>query len=402
MALKAQGLTTRKVASITEPGMYGDGNGLYLLVGPTGAKSWVYRFQLRGRRRDMGLGPVDLITLAEARAKAHDCRRMVYEGRDPIEARRGEEARQRTVPTLLEAVRAHVQAKAPALSKARVTLLEGLARRYVEPSPPAGKLVDTVDTSDVLAMVSPIWTEKTTSAVILRLTIEGALDQAKVEGHRQGDNPARWKGHLDKILPSPRKVAPPKHHGAVPWRDMPDLWRKLADLGTPGARALQFLVLTAGRRNEIREMVWTEVDMDARTWTVPAGRMKSDREHRVPLSPAAVVLLERQQAEPVGADGRVWPIGTDAMKTALTRAGWPGATVHGMRSAFRTWASEETSAPHEVCEAALAHVTGDEVVRSYQRGDLFERRRHLMDQWAAYVAGEGAARVVPLRREAGR
>jgi len=400
MARKAQGLTTRKVASISEPGMYGDGNGLYLLVGPTGAKSWVYRFQLRGRRRDMGLGPVALITLAEARAKAHDCRRMVYEGRDPIEARRGEEARQRTVPTLLEAVRAHIEGKRPALSKARATLLDGLSRRYVEPSPPASKLVDAVDTSDVLAILSPLWNEKTTSAVILRGLIEGAVDQAKVEGHRHGDNPARWKGHLDKILPSPRKVAPPKHHEAVPWQDMPTVWAKLDAVQGIGAAPLRLLILTAARRAEVLGMDWAEVDLDAAVWRIPAGRMKSGREHRVPLSPPAVALLERQRAEATGTDGKVWPIGADAMKTALTRAGWPGATVHGMRSAFRAWASEQTSAPHEVCEAALAHVTGDEVVRSYQRGDLFERRRHLMDQWAGYVTGEGAARVVPMKREA--
>lgn len=404
MPRDAAGLTARKVETVREPGMYADGGGLYLQVTATGGKTWIYRFQIAGKRREMGLGSLAVLTLAAAREKALEARRDVQSGIDPIEARKASTARAALEAARLmtfedaatEYVRTHRAGWRNAKHAAQWT---STLRTYAYPI--LGKLpIADVDTGLVVKVLSPIWTEKPETAGRVRGRVESILDWARVQGHRTGENPARWRGHLDHILPSRRKVARPGHHASMAYGDVPKFFLRLQAHDGLGARALELAILTAGRTGEVLGARWDEIDFDRATWTVPADRMKAGREHRVPLSAPALALLRKLEAIRTGdflfpgnRPGK--PLSNMSMAMVLRRMKMD-CTPHGFRASFRTWAAEMTAFPEPVVEMALAHTIEDKVVAAYQRGDLFDRRAKLMDAWAGYCAG--AAKVVPLRK----
>jgi len=410
MRLGKPRLTARRVATETKPGLHADGGGLYLQVSKSGAKSWSFRFTLDGRARQMGLGSVQDMTLAQAREEAAECRRLVRDKRDPIEARKAEHAQRRAeeakAVTFQDVAERYIAAHEAAWrnAKHRQQWRNTLAT-YAYPV--LGKLpVAEVTTDLVLQVLQPIWTAKPETATRLRQRIEKVLDYAKARELRQGENPARWRGHLDNLLPERRKVASVRHHAALPWPELPAFMAELRQREAVAARALEFAILTSARTGEVIGATWNEIDMQAKVWTVPAARIKAGKEHRVPLSPRALEILDEMRL--FGTDGYVFPgqrrgrpLSNMAFLMLLKRMGRPDLTAHGFRSTFRTWASEATGYPHEVCEAALAHAIPDAVERAYRRGDLFDKRRRLMAEWADFCArpaeAEGEGAVVPLR-----
>jgi len=409
MAKRAAGLTALKVEKAKKPGYLADGGGLYLQVTASGAKSWVYRYQIAGRRRDMGLGSVADVSLAKAREKAAEARALVKAGTDPLEARKA-------------------AAEAAEAAKARSVTFNELARQFLESheagwrnakhrqqwqntlatyaAPIIGALpIGEVQTHHVLSIIGPLWAEKTETASRLRGRIEVILDAAKVQGLRSDENPARWRGHLERLLPAKAKVSRAGHHEAMPYKDLPAWWPRLQVADGIAARCLEWVILTACRSGEARLATWAEIDLDAETWVIPADRMKAGREHRIPLSGPALAVLRKIGAIrcgdlvfPGARGGR--PL-SDMSVTAVLRRMDLEAVPHGFRSSFRTWAAEQTTYPAEVAEAALAHVAGDKVVQAYQRGDMIEIRRRLMADWAAFVTTPpAAADVLPIRRRA--
>lgn len=383
-----QALNSRKVAT-AKPGKYSDGRGLTLIVAPTGSRKWVLRFQWQGKPREMGLGAAEAANLALAREKATAARLLIAKGIDPIAARQKDK-----VPTFGECADEYIAAKASEWRNEKhkaqwtMTLTEYAA-------PLRGRAVDTIDTAAVLSVLSPIWQEKLETASRLRGRIEHVLDAARAAGHRMGENPARWRGHLDKLLPKRAKLSR-GHHAAMPYVQVPAFISSLRERDAMAARALQFAILTASRTGEVIGAKWSEIDLDAKVWTVPAARMKATREHRVPLPEAAVQLLQplsRNRAGEFVFPGQATGSGLSnlAMDMLLRRMKVENATVHGFRSSFRDWAGNETSFPREVAEAALAHVVGDATERAYRRGDALEKRRALMEAWADYCGSINVA-----------
>ena len=407
MPKKAAGLTARQVQTVKTPGMFADGNGLYLQVTPTGGKTWIFRYQIAGRRREMGIGPLSAYSLADARERAAAARRLVIEGADPIEQRAQQEAAialtAARAMTFRECAEAFIDTNRARWSNAKhaaqwTATLETYAYPVIGDLPIAG-----IDTTLVLKVVEPIWRTKTETASRVRGRIEAVLDYAKVRGYRDGDNPARWKGHLHMILPAKGAVAPVEHHASIAYADMPAFWPRLQVQDGLGARALELCILTACRSGEVLGARWDEVDIDRQIWTIPAERMKAGAEHRVPLTEPAVALLLKmasiRRGDFVFEGQSNRPLSNMAMAMVLRRMGID-ATPHGFRSTFRTWTAECTLAPHEVAEAALAHTIGDRVVAAYQRGDLFEKRRKLMEGWALFCTTPTATgNVVPLARK---
>jgi integrase len=385
-------LSARRVATTTEPGLYGDGHGLWLQVGPAGGKSWSFRYQLNRRARQMGLGPVDLVSLAEARDLGRDARRLLLKGIDPIEDRRAKRQTAQTgdtkAITFRDCAERYIAAHEPAWrnEKHRAQWSSTLAA-YVYPS--LGDLpVATVDTAAVMRVLQPIWSAKPETAGRVRGRIEAVLDRAAVLGNRGADNPARWRGHLDKLLPARRNIRRVRHHAAMPYRELPAFLTELRSQPATSARALEFAILIAARTGEVLGARWAEIDLDSALWTVPAERMKGHRTHRVPLCPAAVVLLGALPSEGdyvFSGARRGRPLSQMAMAMLLRRMGRADVTVHGFRSSFRDWAAEVAHAPREVAEAALAHAIGSEVEAAYQRGDMLERRRSLMEAWSRFL-----------------
>jgi integrase len=410
-------LTALKVEKAKEAGMYADGGGLYLRVTPEGTKNWVLRFMLDRRPRWMGLGPLTLYGLQEARAKALDARRKRHEGIDPIEARRAEWARQR-----LDAAKAVTfkQCAETYIASHRAGWRNGKhagqwsATLSTYAYPIIGALpVQAVDTGLVLKVLEPIWTAKPETAGRLRGRLESILDSAKVRGYRDGENPARWRGHLDKLLPARAKVRQVEHHAALPYAELPAFLASLREQEGIAARALEFAILTAGRTGEVIGARWSEIDLLDKVWTVPAARMKAHREHRVPLSARALAILGEMQAARHGDAGDAYvfpggksgkPLSNMAFLMLLRRMGRGDLTAHGFRATFKTWASERTSFQNEIVETALAHVIGGKVEQAYRRGDLFEKRRRLMQQWAMFCTAtpkqEAQDNVTPLRQKA--
>ena len=380
-------LSARKVATAA-PGIYPDGGGLYLCVARSGAKTWVYRFSWRGRRPEMGLGALgDGVGLAEARAARDEARRVLRSGSNPIEARREAARIDARKPTFGEIADALLAAKSlewrneKHRDQWRISLTALAA-------PLRSRPVDEIDTAAVLSVLTPVWQAKPETGNRLRQQIEAVLDAAKAQGHRAGDNPAAWRGHLSHLLPKRGKLAR-GHHAAMAYADVPAFVEKLREIDTIAARALEFAILTAGRSGEIYGARWPEIDLAAKVWTIPAERMKAGREHRVPLCERAAEILERLFAAKISAfvfpgQRRGRPLSHVAMAKVIERMGVEGATVHGFRSAFRDWAGNETHFPREVAEAALAHVVGDSAEQAYRRGDALEKRRALMAAWAAY------------------
>lgn len=398
MPKKAAGLTARKVETIKTPGLFADGNGLYLQVTATGAKTWIFRFSLGGKRRDMGLGSSTVVSLAEARQKALDAKKLVTGGEDPLDARKAQAAvlalEAAKAMTFKECATAYIDSMRAGWKNVKhggqwTSTLETYAYPSIGELPISG-----IDTGLVLKVLEPIWTTKTETASRVRGRIESVLDYAKVRGYRSGENPARWKGHLDLILPAKAAVAKVEHHASVPYAAMPAFWPRLQAHDGMGARALEFAILTATRTGEVLGATWTEIDMDAKVWTIPGERMKAGAVHRVPLPDPALALLRKMAAIRVKGCELVFrgqlagkPLSNMAMAMVLRRMK-VDATPHGFRSTFRTWVAEQTRFPHDVAEAALAHTQGDRVVAAYQRGDLFDKRRELMTEWAKYCEGE--------------
>jgi integrase len=408
MARGEKKLTPLKVSAIKEPGMYGDGLGLWLQVSPTKTKSWVFRFMLNGKSREMGLGSIHTFSLAEAREKARECRQLLAEGVDPIEARNAKRTQTKLdaakVMTFDECAKAYIEAHRAGWSNAKhvyqweKTLLKD-AGAILGPIPVQG-----VDTSLVLKVLEPVWYTKNETANRLRGRIESVLDWAKTRGLREGDNPARWKGHIDNLLPAPSKIQKVEHHAALPYVEMGEFMAQLRTQEGIGALALEFLILTAARTGEVIGAEWEEFDLDTEIWTVPPTRMKAKKEHRVPLSPRALVIVKTLKVENDG--GFVFPgaragkpLSNMAMLALLRRMGRGDLTSHGFRSTFKDWCAECTAFANEISEAALAHVIENKVEKAYRRGDLFEKRRLMMNDWAKHCEKTGiAGAVIPIRK----
>lgn len=349
----------------------------------------------------MGLGPVDTVSLAGAREAAAEARKLVRESIDPVTKRRTDRIRAEGILTFRECAEAFIQAheKGWKNSKHRQQWRNTL-QTYVYPvfgDLPAGE----VDTVHVLRVLEPIWHRKTETASRLRGRIERVLDWAKVRGYREGENPARWRGHMDALLPAKGRVQTVRHHPALPWQDMPQFMMDLRQRNGVAACALEFAILTAARSGEVRGARWEELDIEARTWIVPAERMKGRRTHRVPLSDAALAIIScmpRLMSSPyIFAGARGGELSDMALTAVLRRMGVE-VTVHGFRSTFRDWAAEATAFPREVAEEALAHILANKVEAAYRRSDLFDKRRRLMEAWAAFCASpSNSAEIVPIR-----
>jgi integrase len=401
-------LTAPKVKSASKPGLYGDGGGLYLNVGATGGKSWIFRFMLNGRSREMGLGPLNTIGLAEARERALAARRLRLDGIDPLDAKR--EKRKALAAavsvTFRHAAEAYMKDNSAAWRNAKHTWQWAQTMQALV-YPTIGNLpVASIDTGHVTVVLKPIWTSKTETASRVRGRIETVLDYAKANGWRTGDNPARWRGHLQNLLPARKKITTVAHHAALPWRDMGAFMAELANQDGLPALALQFTVLTAARSGETLGARWSEIDLRNGVWTVPASRMKAQREHKVPLSSAAIEVLQAAATLQQSSDAAVFPgrdpskgLNSLAMLAVLRRMNRADLTVHGFRSTFSDWAAETTGYQREVVEQALAHTIESKVEAAYRRGDLFEKRRRLMADWAEFCGQRDAfdGNVVGIR-----
>jgi integrase len=399
-------LSARFVETVRDPGKYFDGHGLLLRVAKNGAKQWVQRITIRGKRCELGLGSPPAVPLSEARRVALENRGKAMLGGDPLAEKRA--ARDRM--TFAEAVGRYAEVRLKEIKNEKDrkrwrTLFEvyaypNLSRLYVS----------DITVQDVLRVLQPIWQEKTETAKRLRAQVESVLSWATVAGYRAGDNPARWKGNLSEILPKPSRVAKAQNQPALARSDVKQWWTNLAEREGMAAKALQFLTLTASRSGEVRGMTWDEVDLSDRIWSIPSSRMKNGREHRVPLAHEAVDLLESLPRMEIGTlvffaprGGQLSDMSISAvmrrMQETENKAGRPGfmdprskrpAVPHGLRSTFRQWAAEQGYA-RDMAEIALAHWIGSEVERTYQRSDMIERRRAMMAGWAAFLRGEESA-----------
>ena len=425
MPKRATPLTAAKVRT-APAGMYVDGDGLMLLVRPNGARFWLIRYSINGKRREAGLGRAGEgkadVTLAQARDKAAAWRRLLRAGIDPLAQREAEEA----------------QRKAQAVAQAAAAVAEAMTFRTVAgyylaaheagwrntkhrqqwentlttyAYPHFGDVaVGDLDTGHIMAALEPMWRDKPETASRVRGRIEAVLDYAKSRGWRDGENPARWRGHIANLLPKRSKVAAVKHHPALPWRDIGPFMAKLREqeADSAAAIALRFTILTATRTNEALGARWAEIDMAEAVWTIPAERMKAGQEHRIPLTADALALLKQaaKLRATTDADAYVFPgqrkkrpLSNMAMAMLLRRMDRADLTVHGFRSTFRDWAAEATAFDRETAEAALAHGVRDKVEAAYRRGDLFDKRRRLMEAWAEHCANPAppAATVTTMR-----
>jgi integrase len=387
VARKIARLTALAIKRAKQRGLYHDGGGLYLQIATNGSRSWIFRYGAQGRRH-FGLGPLHTVTLAEAREKARQCRQRLLDGVDPIAERQARKAAAR-----LEAAKAIDFATAAetyitdhhSAWKAEKNRQQWRSTLATYAHPIIGKLpVAAIDTALVLRCLQPIWHEKPETASRVRMRIERVLGWATAHGYRSGDNSARWRGHLDNLLPAHGKIAPVQHHAALPYAEVPAFIRELHERdGDAAAAALEFLILSATRTAETLGAEWSELDLRARVWTISARRTKSGREHRVPLSSRALEILKGLPRK----GERPFPLSNNALLLLLKRMGRAGITAHGFRSSFRDWAAETHDAERDVVEMALAHSIADKTEAAYRRGDLFEKRRKLMNDWASFCGG---------------
>jgi integrase len=374
-----------------------DGGGLWLHVTPDGAY-WFFRYG----KKVMSLGPTHARTLVEARARAKACRALVADGRDPKTEREAiraaakvEGARAVTVTQAIDRYFANHSGKWRSEKHAK----EWRSTLATYADPVIGKLpVAAIDTTLILKVIEPIWQAKTITASRIRQRLETVLDFARVREWRSGDNPARWKGHLDHILPKPRELAPVRNYAAMPYAGLPAFMRRLRAIDSVAARCLEFLILTAARNKEARRARWSQIDGDV--WKCPPEEMKRGREHQVPLSEAALALIERMHGkDPTFVfPGRGGPIGDTALGEVLIDMGVSDVTVHGFRSSFRDWVGEETEFARELAEMALSHRVGDDTEEAYRRGEMLKRRRKVMESWARFCAGSERSNVVDLKK----
>lgn len=403
----AKELGALAVGKLTAPGLHFVGvvPGLALQVTASGARSWTLRVVIAGKRRDMGLGGYPEVTLANARDKAREARELIRQGVDPIQRQQAAQSAMRAAVaealTFKDCAEKYIKAHRAGWKNAKhaqqwENTLEQHAHPVLGPV-----LVRDVKLPQVLAVLEPIWTTTNETAVRLRGRMELVLDWAAARGLRDGLNPARWRGHLDKLLPKPSKVNNREHHSALPASEVGGFMVRLRAADGIGARALEFAILTAARSGEVRGATWAEVDCDAAIWTVPAERMKAGKEHRVPLSAEALTLLAALPK--MAATELVFPaprggLLSDMTLAAVLRRMKVPAVPHGFRSTFRDWASERTNYPREAAEMALAHAIGDKVEAAYRRGDLFEKRRMMMADWARFLAApETQAKVIDMQ-----
>jgi integrase len=386
-------------------GYHSDGAGLYLLIGRTGAKSWVFRYRISGRLREMGLGPLHTVSLAEAREKARACRNLRLDGADPIETKRA--ARQQLqleaakAMSFADCAKAYIKTHSAGWKNSKhAAQWSSTLETYVYPA--LGSLpVQVIDVGLVMKVIEPIWSTKPETASRVRGRVESVLDWATARGYRQGENPARWRGHLENLLPKKTKVRRVEHHAALPYDELAEFMGELRQQEGIAARALEFTILAASRTSETLGSEWPEVNFGERLWTIPASRMKAGKEHRVPLCDRAVEILEEMQALRQGAfifpGGKARrPLSNMAFLMLLRRMGRGDLTAHGFRSTFSDWAAEQTNFPPEVREMALAHAVSDKVEAAYRRGDLFAKRRQVMDAWANFATSPRGDNVVPI------
>jgi integrase len=397
LARQLHRLAPRAAITTATAGRYADGGGLYLVVAPSGSRKWVFRFRWKGRLSDMGLGSASVVPLSRARERAAEARLKIAEGNNPLAAKRAA----RSIPTfgvfaddLVESVKSQWRNE-----KHQKQFQSTLERHAADLRP---LRLDEIETAHVLDALKPIWTSNPETASRVRGRIERVLDAAKAKGYRSGENPARWKGHLDQLLPK-RAQLTRGHHAALPFPGVPAFIQDLRSRPGMSALALEFTILTAARSGEVRGATWREIDLEKGVWTVPADRMKAGREHRVPLSRRAVEILD-QVALLAGDDPEAYlfpgpkggrtSLSDAAFSALLKRMGKDGVlTPHGFRSSFRDWAGETTTFPREVAEMCLAHAVGDMTERAYRRGDALSKRRELIDAWSLYCEG-GASKPV--------
>ena len=392
-----QRLTPLEVKNLKQPGFYPDGDGLYLKVTAKGNKTWHFRFKLAKKPREMGLGPYPGVSLKQARSNAEEARLLIRKGQDPIEQRKTVRAaeRARGVPTFELFAGEYIEAHAGEWRNAKHRQQwENTLATYAHPV--IGNLpVDAITLDHILKILEPIWSTKTETASRVRQRIENVLDAAIAKGLRTAANPARWKGNLKHLLAAPEKTKAVTHHPALPYAELPDFIDALQRVEGLAAKALFFTILTASRTNEVLQAHWPELDFDAALWTIPGARMKAGREHRVPLSEAALAILQplyecREQDDSYVFPGMKpnKPLSSMSMLMTLRRM-QKGLTVHGFRSTFRDWCAEETHFHPDIAEAALAHVINNKARAAYERGDKLEKRRELMERWADYCLQSG-------------
>lgn len=396
MARKINRLNARAVATISRQGRHADGGGLYLSISPNGGRRWVFLYRWHGKPTEIGFGSARDVTLARARELAAHARAQLAENINPKEARNPREG-----ATFGECADRLIEAMRPSWRNDKhAAQWEMTLRDYAAPL--RALPVEQIGTDDVLSVLKPLWSEKAETASRLRGRIERVLDAARAQGLRSGENPARWRGHLDQLLPKRQRLTR-GHHAAMNYADVPAFMGDLQARNATAALALAFTILTAARSGEVLGARWEEFDLERAVWTVPPRRMKAGREHRVPLSPRALAILKPQDEAPK--DGFVFPghradmpLSVMAMEMMLRRMKVEDATVHGFRSAFRDWAAECTNFPNEVCEAALAHVIENKAEAAYRRGDLFEKRRKLMEAWGSYCVMPQISKVLAFPR----
>ena len=397
-------LSPLKVQKLKQKGMHADGGGLYLRVTESGTKAWIFRFGENGKLRDMGLGPVHTISLPKARELARECRELRLRGIDPIAHRQASLAARKASEvkaiTFRECADAYIAGHEDGWRNTshRQQWTNTLAQHV---HPIFGDLpVAEIDTGLVMKVIEPLWKTRTETASRIRGRIEAVLDWAKVRGYRAGENPARWRGHLDHLLPARARVARVKHHAAMPYAEIGAFVAALREQTSIGAGGLEFAILTAARTGEVLGAKWSEIDLTAKVWTVPGERMKGGRMHRVPLSDAALAVLAKMRAIRRGEfvfPGLRGKLSNKVLFLTLRRMGQGTVTAHGFRATFKTWATERTNFPREVVEASLAHAIPDAVEAAYRRTDLFDRRRKLMGAWANFCGRQEGGSVVPLR-----
>lgn len=405
MPKKARELSAVEVRRHKQPGYHAVGGvpGLHLQVTSTGARSWILRVMVGNRRRDLGVGGYPETSLAQARERARAVRDQIRQGTDPVAEReaaqtRLQSQRAKTI-TFDEATRKYLASKTREFKNDKHSA-QWRSTLATYANPVIGKLpVNQIELAHIVQILNDIWITKTETATRLRGRIENVIAWATVSGYRTGDNPARWKGNLDAILPKPGKLKNVQHHKALPVAAMPQFMADLRRRVGIAPRALEFSILTAARSGEVRGATWSEIDLDAGTWTVPSERMKAGREHVVPLCDTAIQILRDAPRFPdcellfPSPNGKVMSDGT---LNAVLKRMKVEATAHGFRSTFRDWTAEFTNYPHEVCEMALAHTIPNAVERAYRRGDLLAKRSRLMTDWEKFLANPNASGDVTL------
>lgn len=397
MARAINKLSARTAATLMKPGRHSDGGGLYLVVDASGAKRWVFLFRWEGKLKELGLGGINMVSLAEAREKASDARRLVASGANPIELKRTASAAAKHPTTFGGFADQLIADITPGFRNPKHRQQwKNTLQTYAAPL--RDKRLDAIQTDHVLEVLKPIWLTKHETASRLRGRIERVLDAARAKGLRSGENPARWRGHLENLLPKRQRLTR-GHHAALPYTDVPAFMVELRARDGTAARALELCILCASRSGEVLGAQWSEIDLEGKVWTIPGARMKAGREHRVPLTDAALVVLATvSQARTNATADFVFPglrigrpLSVMAMEMVLRRMKRDEITVHGFRSSFRDWCGEATSFPREIAEAALAHQVGDATERAYRRGDALEKRRALLEDWSAFATGERRA-----------